>query len=642
MGKLKFDKKHPQPRRCPSCDMMFIAISFTLMVQGWMIQQGPKNEMSTVERNLRLFQTPRKSRNKRNSHNNDDYWESSSSFQGASSAIHDASKPTIFYHIFIPDEQSNNDTNSTLHSSHAANIIQDQLKQIQDSHLAQQGGPTRILLNTVGNFTSNSSSTHDESWMNMISTWCEQYNLHCHHLQHFDTGTYEDVTLNMIHGYCSAHPSESIVYLHNKGSLHSRNGTNDEWRRSLTAAVTSSECMELSDCDACSLLFQSVPAVHFPGNMFHAKCSYIQQLLPIHDYLRESQHVHSTLKTLAHEKLLQRGVYSSKEQWALGEGRYMWEHWIGSHVHLRACDVSPTNDIDVWKTPVSNTTPGFSRSRAPRVQLTKNHWKIRPMMNKMMLLHDSQRRRRDINLLPGLLVRYAILFHQWPQPQSWVWDHFPDGNQWKEALLQNNMENKTQASVKTLIRHLQSPTVPMFSSEGSFKIDQPQTNWSIFYNMYIPQDDDSTFAVKIIQQHWRQIQESIAPWSGKNIVPIHFKTIGRMPPRGTHSEFCQSTNGTGEAVIRKAKLECKHEGHHDSAFEEETLTAMWKHCQLNPDSSVIYMHSKGTYHNYEKGENDWWRYHLTRAVTGQQCWERVDNGQCQVCGLQYYPIHTNL
>jgi hypothetical protein len=52
---------------------------------------------------------------------------------------------------------------------------------------------------------------------------------------------------------------------------------NDNWRRSITAALSSDPCLtkmaeedfgESSTCDTCSLLSDPMPGLHYPGNMW--------------------------------------------------------------------------------------------------------------------------------------------------------------------------------------------------------------------------------------------------------------------------------------------------------------------------------------------------------------------------------------
>ncbi len=96
----------------------------------------------------------------------------------------------------------------------------------------------------------------------------------------------EAQTLALLWQYCKDHPnpadeSAKVVYLHSKGSFHPM-VKNDRLRRFLTRGALSQECANLpsSDpCNVCSSRMSPLPHPHTSGNMWLAKCDYVQKLI---------------------------------------------------------------------------------------------------------------------------------------------------------------------------------------------------------------------------------------------------------------------------------------------------------------------------------------------------------------------------
>jgi len=153
-------------------------------------------------------------------------------------------------------------------------------------------------------------------------------------LGHRSLGT-EMVTLHSLWQFCKNHPEvEKVVYLHSKGS--SRNSpANDDLRRFLTRGALSKDCavssssslsssLSLSSgdntytCNVCSSRFSPVPHPHTSGNMWLARCDYVEKLI---DPLRfEERMQHFTTNCT-----------SNGRPSCDGRDRFSAEHWIHSH-----------------------------------------------------------------------------------------------------------------------------------------------------------------------------------------------------------------------------------------------------------------------------------------------------------------------
>jgi hypothetical protein len=76
--------------------------------------------------------------------------------------------------------------------------------------------------------------------------------------------------------------------------------------------------------------------------------------------------------------------------------------------------------------------------------------------------------------------------------------------------------------------------------------------------------------------------------------------------------------------------------HYDEGGEDKTLQRLYEFCQdQDDDFRVSYIHSKGTFHQFEDGSNDRWRRHGTAAATSEMCLNPPDDS-CNVCGLLFW------
>ena len=143
-------------------------------------------------------------------------------------------------------------------------------------------------------------------------------------LAHHDKGTEID-TLHSLWEYCTINPQAHVAYVHSKGSFNPIY-RNKVLRRFMSAGALSKECSsELpDDCDVCSSRFSPLPHPHTSGNMWSARCSYIQRL--IDPALFEARMDKVTTR---------RDVYPG----CLGLARYSAEHWVYSHPSNRPCDL---------------------------------------------------------------------------------------------------------------------------------------------------------------------------------------------------------------------------------------------------------------------------------------------------------------
>ena len=179
-------------------------------------------------------------------------------------------------------------------------------------------------------------------------------------------------------------------------------------------------------------------------------------------------------------------------------------------------------------------------------------------------------------------------------------------------------------------------------------------NLAVFYHIYIPPDGGLTGitnARRIVEDQLQQLGSSYAARYAK-----------QRPNQQTSTSFLQvfyTTVGAKNVLTQsymdhlcsQNELNCIHLRHVLHGFEEITLEEVYGYCRqqqdANQEARVIYLHSKGSFHS-QKGQNDNWRWHMTKAVSSQDCItpptksnsENNSTLTCHVCGLLFYPLWT--
>jgi hypothetical protein len=180
----------------------------------------------------------------------------------------------------------------------------------------------------------------------------------------------------------------------------------------------------------------------------------------------------------------------------------------------------------------------------------------------------------------------------------------------------------------------ESPAVdPIFDKplENKAFVDIDTTNYprhAIFYNIYVPPDQGDegiTNALRIVKEQLGQVGKSYAA-SFDSKTSVFYNTIGLR--NGVKPEEMQG-------ICQQNNINCTHMEHYEEGFEQVTLQRVHDYCQLHDSHRVIYLHTKGSYHN--RPMNDPWRHHMTMAATSEMCLEPKDD-TCNLCGLFYYPF----
>ena len=314
-----------------------------------------------------------------------------------------ASPPVaVFYNVFLPAQDLDR----------ALGIVEEQLQQVGSSRLIKEHPQETIYFTTI-------QRPMNASWM---SHACTRAGIHsCKLLAHHEEA-FEDAMLTELHAYCQREPLHSVVYLHSKGTFHARNERQANWRRRMTAAVTG-PCELKDGCNACGLLFQSIPSEHFHGNMWRADCAYIRKLLAPRDFAEARLR---TLEALSKEDSL--GFYLCRDvDYNKGTGRYAWEHWLGSHPDIRPCDVAGNASAADWKSD-EGKSPAMIWALFPHHDHIRDTNMPKPCRNRGRTVWTNQAMMdREWTLLPGKIYRWSREYNATPTHDSWIWRLYPGG-----------------------------------------------------------------------------------------------------------------------------------------------------------------------------------------------------------------------
>ncbi|CAB9499151.1 expressed unknown protein [Seminavis robusta] len=396
----------------------------------------------------------------------------------------------LFYHIYVPEKEE--PSGSFMFGDYqddpqanALRIIDEQMHQIGISYAAADPlQPAKLYYNTLGV----PNIVTDE----YMDTFCGPnglYNLDCIHLQHYDEGM-ETKTLENVHDFCQQPQASEegaagldtrrVVYLHNKGSFH-ENPINEQWRRLMTYAVTTEQCLNPptpeipsifnngtspEQCNLCGLYFIAERGLFMPGNIWTAQCDYVSRLLPPLEFGKRSTEVVKDALLMHLEHRFEMDLFNFVPD-NYGVNRYADELWIGSHPSIQPCDWSLHKKsnfgfghgdpffefvLGIWD-PFQTTWKTLEWTMSPSlpmvlpVEIREHRWWHVLEFAKAQR-HRESKRIREFSLLGGNLYKWIHIYGQVPPPSSWTWSWFPDGEMWRGAVEKhgkNAVEEVTQA-----------------------------------------------------------------------------------------------------------------------------------------------------------------------------------------------------
>jgi hypothetical protein len=520
----------------------------------------------------------------------------------------------IFYNIYIPSSHHPGQI------SHAKRIIQEQFQQ---------------MLMTRRNFTVFynviiQSSIQDVLLEDMVIL-CQQYpNLNCHFLRSYENAT-EAVTLQNLYDYCVKHVHDRVIYLHSKGSFHD-NTVNAAWRRALTAAA-----LACQSCDVCGLQFFTQFTLFFPGNMWSADCRYVAKLLP-----PASSSYKERREMAVQEFLLRRITGHMKSQLLrdridyFGLDRYNSEHWIGSHPHIQPCDMDPAeslNEVFRRDASIDTVTDHFQWSRAPRHAgfAVGNVWTAHERLQ-----NSTSERLQEYFLLAGHVLKWGILYQEFPKNNSWVWKWFPDGDTWKNAVHSYGIRAVDILTQQYSYREDGDQNSEEFRQKQHFSMNTTNI-WqtipgatptpSVFYHIDLSKGMDKSFDK--VQMQFDIISNSISDAS--HPVTVYFNVVG--------SSDVNATTRVQRYCSKHKMLDCVQMFQFDEIFEGETLRQLYLFCSTANHSNhrVVYISNACRFPMQQGSNQNRLLRHMTMAASNKLCLNPIQN-TCNACGLIFFTL----
>lgn len=209
----------------------------------------------------------------------------------------------------------------------------------------------------------------------------------------------EVVTLDALWEYCQSNPSSKVIYLHSKGSFHPTK-VNDVLRNFLTRGALSTECANLpNDATVCSSRMSPFPHTHTSGNMWLARCSYVQLLEKPSTY--------------------QETLGGANEP-CVGMGRFAAEHYIHSHPACRPVDLYTQPDF-IWAYDFIPSLEDFEAAMdlAPAPRFIADVYVAHPPCN------DGK-----LRLQRHVLEEFQRIYNQTPAADWWGWKFYNGTEGW--------------------------------------------------------------------------------------------------------------------------------------------------------------------------------------------------------------------
>ena len=547
----------------------------------------------------------------------------------------------VFYNLLIPDDPSRHEN--------AMAVLKDQLNQV--------GRSLRSLDESIR--FPGANGTHTVSlYYNIIggslpeqtvAQMCSEIHpgLSCRLLDRYETAS-ESVTLMDLHNFCAdgVNDDRRVTYLNSRGSYR-QTETNDNWRRSLTDSALHPDCLSPPDdqCDLCGGQFYTRFALMVPGNIWTARCSYVKRLLPpleggeFEAKTRDS--VAAFLKYRLWGELKSALMNDRADYYGLGRSSSL-EHWVGSHHAIRPCELHST-DVTFADMLGGKVTPDdYDWGMGPRRTALLDEMQVA----EDRLGHDTEGQFREYFFLPGNLLKW---FHSYgtkgvPESDSWVWNHFPAGDRWKQLVDRHGSNAVEEMAKQSANQDSQSPyknSTELFRFEDERESNSSVPPVVIFYHVTFPlgRKKEAMLAVKTQLDLLSLGSYDIISRSyvHKRPVIVYYTIAGGTKVNVDYvKNLCKS---------KRRQLDCRLLGEFDSATPSgTTLQNLHRLCSSGPEvGRVSYLTNLlPRRHGADRTE----AFAIpkirayTTAVTSNMCLkERGDS--CNVCGAEFYPLPFN-
>jgi hypothetical protein len=546
----------------------------------------------------------------------------------------------VFYNIYIPG------SDNAMEIDAAIDIVREQINQVSASPAAHPN--LTVYYNILNNF-----HALNETSMQDLCFQASSGRVNCVLMKQLESGS-ETVTLERLKDFCEKHPNHRVAYLHTKGSYHASE-KNTNWRRLLTAAAMSPECVNPpnSTCNLCGLQFFTQFTFFIPGNIFTAHCGYVQKLLPLREFhVKHEIAVKKILLLRVRNQLKSSLLWDQRDFFGLD--RYSEEHWIGSHPDVWPCDTDPQGNL-------SNVFQGVLQQSDFRWSMGPRNMGICGGINDDLqekVRANPHLSRRETLFLPGLLVKWFELYGRAPNSMSWIWEFFPDGVFWKSGVRKHGadvVERLTESYYVSLDgSRLRSAFAPdareniSFGYHGSTQSHgSKQDGVAVFYHIAIPNEKDGSKIENqvemrkiknLVQQQLHIIRQSFAASNSAEPCTVFYTIAGSSLSKLESDSMSQLFS---ETCSSSPSLKCIKIAQFERNYEGETLGHMFRFCQENPMFRVSYLHNQAPMQLRSSQDSDILIRHMTKAATSELCLRALQqDDSCNVCGLIFYFLWT--
>jgi len=143
------------------------------------------------------------------------------------------------------------------------------------------------------------------------------------HIAHYGDVGEEIQTLSLLYEFCHENPTSKVLYFHDKGSYH-HSYANVKMCSLLNCYVLNPNCIEALDShDTCGFRISPQPFIHYSGNFWWARCSYINTLV-------------DPMSPQTNQTFID--AIASLNDCVGMQGRYFAETWIGTAPVIRPAD----------------------------------------------------------------------------------------------------------------------------------------------------------------------------------------------------------------------------------------------------------------------------------------------------------------
>lgn len=408
----------------------------------------------------------------------------------------------------------------------------------------------------------------------------------------------------------------------------------------MTRSSLHPECLNPPDdrCDVCGAQYYAIWASMFPGNMWTAKCSYIRKLLPPvqgGEYERRKEESIKQYFMLKAEGIVKQTLRFHQDVF-YGLDRYIWEHWVGSHPSLVPCELHIPERVGFWDMLEGKVTPEHYKWG---LGSRRNNVFNRPGDGKPDRIKDDEGNLRQFYYLAGNMIKWIGMYDEVPAQDSWVWDHFPVGQKWKEIAGVNGTN-----AINALVQMSQSPLHSAFPSNYSkTTFDEETLSHSkktpvvVFYQITLPTGNTKKAL------HAVESQFDILAMGRFNDVTNSFdqtdKVVLYYTIDGGDTNVWKFVSDLCEQYSDSISVCRQVETSNTDFVSGESLRHLHEFCTAKPSFNVIHIANQLAGFDAPDSKERFNANKIqatTSALMTKMCLPSGDT--CNVCGAEFYPL----